>query len=288
MGLELFHKGGFVMYLLVLLSIYALAVILYKCYQFYTSQLFRKDYVEPAMQLIKTAEYEKVENGLSRLQTPISRIMLVALHCVRNREMTQESREAEVTRVGLSEIRYLEQHLRGLEMIATVGPLVGLLGTVIGMIQAFAKLETAGARVDPSVLAGGIWEALLTTVGGLAVGIMGLAAYYAVDSVVERTRAAMKDLAVRILTMNDELQAGEIRRRMAESEEKARLEKEEERREREEVRREREETRRELEAARIEQERIKTEREKEEEAKKTGGAPQMHTTLRLLNPRYGL
>ena len=65
--------------------------------------------------------------------------------------------------------------------------------------------------MDPSLLAGGIWEALLTTVGGLIVGIMALAAHYMLDSVVERTRATMKDLAVRILTMNDELSAKEAR-----------------------------------------------------------------------------
>lgn len=214
---ELFAKGGVIMYLLAILSVYSLAVVFYKMYQIITGNVFRKDFIEPAIQAIRAAEYERVEQALTRIKTPVSRVMLVALHCVRNRDMTQASREAEVSRVGSTEIRYLEQHLRGLEMVSTVGPLLGLLGTVIGMVRAFHQLEQAGSRVDPSLLAGGIWEALLATVGGLAVGIVGLAGYYAVDSVIERVRATMKDLAVRILTMNDELQAAEIRKKMEEA-----------------------------------------------------------------------
>ena len=69
-------------------------------------------------------------------------------------------------------------HLRGLEMTASVAPLMGLLGTVIGMINSFSKLSMSGTRVDPTILAGGIWEALLTTAGGLAVAIPALAAHY--------------------------------------------------------------------------------------------------------------
>lgn len=269
MGIELFDKGGVVMYILAALSIYALAVIFYKVYQFATAQVFRKDFIEPAMHAMKSAEYERVETALNRLQTPISRVMLVALHCVRNRDMTQQSREAEVARVGSREVRYLEQHLRGLEMVANISPLLGLLGTVIGMVTAFSKLEEAGSRVDPSLLAGGIWEALLTTVGGLVVGILALGGHYVIDSIIERTRATMLDLAVRILTMNDELQAEEIRRKMADAERKAAEAKEEE-----------------TQRSKREMERMMEEMAKTKEAELL--APQEQNTLRLLNPRYGM
>lgn len=269
MEFDLFEKAGVVMYILAMVSIYALGVVFYKAYQFASCQIFRKDYVEPAMQAIKAAEYHKVETALGQLQTPISRVMLVALHCVRNRDMTQQSREAEVARVGSAEVRYLEQHLRGLEMVANVGPLLGLLGTVGGMVTTFSRLEEAGSRVDPSLLAGGIWEALLTTIGGLIVGISALAAHYAIDSVVERTRATMLDLAVRILTMNDELQAEEIRKKMAESEQVALKAKDEEKK-----------------RAKEELAKMMEEAEKIKQVKST--APQEQSTLRLLNPRYGM
>lgn len=272
MDFDLFEKGGPVMYVLAALSIYALAVIFYKIFQFARAQVFRKDFIEPAMHAIKSAEYERVETALNRLQTPVSRVMLVALHSVRNRDMTQQSREAEVARVGSSEVRYLEQHLRGLDLVANISPLLGLLGTVAGMVTAFSKLEEAGSRVDPSLLAGGIWEALLTTVGGLVVGILALGAHYVIDGVVERTRATMLDLAVRILTMNDELQAEEIRRKMAEAEAKAAAAKEEE-------------TKR----AKAEMQKMVEEVKKVQEDKKAESlAPKEQNTLRLLNPRYGM
>jgi biopolymer transport protein ExbB len=274
MELDLFEKGGAVMYVLAAMSVYALAVIFYKIFQFVRAQVFRKDFIEPAMHAMKSAEYERVEAALNRLQTPVSRVMLVALHSVRNRDMTQQSREAEVARVGSREVRYLEQHLRGLEMVANISPLLGLLGTVVGMVTAFSKLEEAGSRVDPSLLAGGIWEALLTTVGGLIVGILALGAHYVIDGVVERTRATMLDLAVRILTMNDELQAEEIRRKMADAERKA-------------VEAKQEETQRsQSEMKKMVEELTKAKEKQEKEAESL--APKEQNTLRLLNPRYGM
>lgn len=274
---EFFNKGGPLMWVIAALSIYALGVIFYKIYQFVTAQVFRRDFIEPAMHAIKSAEYERVEGALNRLQTPVSRVMLVALHSVRNRDMTQQSREAEVARVGSQEVRYLEQHLRGLEMTSNVSPLLGLLGTVAGMVTAFAKLEEAGSRVDPSILAGGIWEALLTTVAGLVVGIFALGAHYVIDGIIERTRATMMDLAVRILTMNDELQAEEIRKKMAEAELKSARAKEEE------SRRSSEEMQKMVEA-------LSEVKAKAKEAAKAAEplAPKESSTLRLLNPRYGM
>lgn len=273
MGFDLFEKGGAVMYVLAALSIYALAVIFYKIFQLYHYNVFRKDFIEPAMAGIKSGESQKVEEMLSRQHTPIARTMLVALHCVRNRDMTQQSREAEVSRVGSREVRYLEHHMRGLELTANCGPLLGLLGTVTGMVTTFSNLEQAGSRVDPSLLAGGIWEALITTIGGLTVGVIALAAHYVFDSIIERTRATMLDLAVRILTMNDELQAEEIRRKMSEAEMAASKAKSEEI----------ERTQRDL--AKVVAEVTKV-REKQIEERST--APQNQSTLRLLNPRYGM
>ena len=87
---------------------------------------------------------------------------------------------------------------RGIPMIKTLAalcPLLGLLGTVLGMIGAFSKLEAAGSKVDPALLAGGIWEALLTTAFGLVIAIPALAAYYMFEGRVETVRAAMKDAA---------------------------------------------------------------------------------------------
>lgn len=88
--------------------------------------------------------------------------------------------------------------LRGLELASTIGPLLGLLGTVTGMISAFQALQEAGTRADPATLAGGIWEALLTTAAGMAVAIPAQIALTWYDSVIDRLRHGMEDQASRL------------------------------------------------------------------------------------------
>ena len=88
--------------------------------------------------------------------------------------------------------------LRALELIATIAPLLGLFGTVLGMIAAFQELQASGSRADPSALAGGIWEALLTTAAGMAVAIPASAALTWFESIADRLRHDLEDIATRI------------------------------------------------------------------------------------------
>ena len=89
--------------------------------------------------------------------------------------------------------------LRALEVIAAIAPLLGLLGTVLGMIAAFQALQTSGNQADPGVLAGGIWEALLTTAAGMAVAIPASLALAGFDSTAERMTRDIEARATRIL-----------------------------------------------------------------------------------------
>lgn len=219
MGFELFEKGGVVMIILALLSVYTIAIIFFKIYQFVTANIFDTKFIEPAIRDIRAGDLEGARSILHKSKGPVARIMQVSLNCVSNRDMLQTSREAEIARVGSTDVRYLESHMRGLEMISNIAPLLGLLGTVIGMVTAFSRLESAGTRVDPSLLAGGIWEALLTTVGGLVVAIPAVAAYYIFDSMIERVRGTMKDVSIQIMMLEDEFQRNEreLRRKKAQS-----------------------------------------------------------------------
>lgn len=88
-----------------------------------------------------------------------------------NSRMPRKPLEAELLRRGNVEIEQMARHIRVLELIAMVSPLLGLLGTVLGMIQSFQELELAQGAANASVLAGGIWQALLTTAAGLVVAI---------------------------------------------------------------------------------------------------------------------
>lgn len=101
----------------------------------------------------------------------------------------------ETTRAARRELERLRAGLRAFELIATAAPLVGLLGTVLGMIEAFQALEAAGARPDAAVLAGGIWQALLTTAAGMGVAIPAAVALAAFEGVADRVQADLEDIA---------------------------------------------------------------------------------------------
>jgi biopolymer transport protein ExbB len=189
------------MWVLVALSIYAIAVVIFKVWQFMNANVFDRSFIESALFEIKQGDRDKARRKLSGIRGPVARIMRVAFECVANRDMTQKSREAEIMRVGSGDIRYLESHLRGLELCASVAPLAGLLGTVIGLIRSFARLGEAGTRVDPSMLAGGIWEALLTTAVGLTVAIPTVAVATWLERRVDRLAHDMEDAATRVFTI---------------------------------------------------------------------------------------
>ncbi|WP_322867177.1 MotA/TolQ/ExbB proton channel family protein [Aquicoccus sp. G2-2] len=104
----------------------------------------------------------------------------------------------ETARVARNALGDATGGLRALELIATIAPLLGLLGTVLGMIAAFQTLQQSGNRADPAMLAGGIWEALLTTAAGMAVAIPASAALTWFEAVIERMRRDVEDAATRI------------------------------------------------------------------------------------------
>jgi biopolymer transport protein ExbB len=89
-------------------------------------------------------------------------------------------------------LEQLENHLNTLAAIARISPLLGLLGTVTGMILAFKQVEALGGQVNVEVLAGGIWEALLTTAVGLSIAIPTMAAFNYFEARVEKTRSRMQ------------------------------------------------------------------------------------------------
>lgn len=251
----IFVKGGWVMYVIVALSIYVLGIILFKAYQFTTAQVFNTQFIDRVMMHVKRGELTDASHLLTKEKGPLARIMRVSIESVMNREITMKSRESEISRVGAGELRYLESHMRGLEMASSIGPLLGLLGTVIGMVHAFAKLSESGSRVDPSMLAGGIWQALIATVGGLVVAVPAMASYYLIDSLVERVRATMRDVTIQILALEDNY---------------IRNEKEQEKRE-----------------AIEREERVRKLVEDQASAlSNPRGAPQSSSTLHLLNPSY--
>jgi len=187
------------MWVLLAMSVLAVTIILLKLFQFFRSGLRRLDFVEPALSALRESDHPKALAALQPQHSPVAIVMQTAIRCGADPAMSARDVEAEVSRVGSAQIRDLESWLRGLSSIAHLSPLLGLLGTVTGMIAAFMSLEAAGSRVDPSILSGGIWEALLTTAFGLTVAIPAMAAFYYLEGEVDRVRASMKDVSIRVL-----------------------------------------------------------------------------------------
>lgn len=197
--LDLFHQGGPVMWVLLAMSVLAMTIVLLKLFQFFRSDLRHLDFVEPALIALQQCDHNRALDTLQQQRSPVAHVMKSAICCGADLTMSAKDVEAEVSRVGSAQIRNLESWLRGLSSIAHLSPLLGLLGTVTGMIVAFMNLEAAGSRVDPSILSGGIWEALLTTAFGLTVAIPAMAAFYYLEGEVDRVRASMKDVSIRVL-----------------------------------------------------------------------------------------
>jgi biopolymer transport protein ExbB len=184
-------NGGPVMWLLLLLSLVASAIVIAKLIQFGLLRPLAAGNADAALVQLEQGQTEAASALLQSGRDPLSRTLASALALTDNWE-------DEALRSARAQIEGLRGGMRALELIAAVAPLLGLLGTVFGMIEAFRALEQAGSQVDPALLSGGIWEALLTTAAGLSVAIPALAAFHWFDRTLERLRFLLEDRLSRL------------------------------------------------------------------------------------------
>lgn len=155
--------GGPVVLLLCALSVVVLAVVLYKLWQFAVAGVGRHKALLDAIAAWDAGDRTAARDHLGRSRSYLAPVVSMALDGQTNADRLEAEAEARFAR--------LETGFRLLDSVAQLAPLLGLFGTVLGMISAFQALQEAGAQVDPSILAGGIWVALLTTAVGLAVAM---------------------------------------------------------------------------------------------------------------------
>ena len=198
--LKSLQDGGPIMVVLLGLSVLALTLVLLKLLQFASLRIGARAFIDEALGHWTALRPESALQALAATPNPIARVLETAMRGLNHPNLGQDVVREDVLRVAAAQYQALNRYLRGLDAIATLAPLLGLLGTVLGMINAFQALEAAGGRADPAQLAGGIWEALLTTAFGLAVAIPTAAALHGLESVVERTRHAMEDAVTRVFT----------------------------------------------------------------------------------------
>tara|TARA_B100000315_G_scaffold44450_1_gene39374 strand:- start:19 stop:675 length:657 start_codon:yes stop_codon:yes gene_type:complete len=200
-NLDLMSKGGPVMFILLGFSIFAFAIIFVKLIQFFSAALAKTNKIEEVLSKLNGSNAKKLLSEIQKIKSPMARIIEIVIVTKGDRRFDKESREAEISRIISVEIRALENYLGGLEVVASISPLLGLFGTVLGMIKAFLNLEKAGSQIDPALLAGGIWEALLTTAFGLAIAIPALTAYHLFENKISNTRDKINDAVVRTNTL---------------------------------------------------------------------------------------
>ncbi len=197
----LLNLGGPVVVVLLIFSVVGTAIIFLKFWQFFALRLGSFKFVDSALQSwqgnSQDAAIDMVEGNIH----PVARVLHTAFVQSQSRlGASVENAREETLRVAREQLEKLRSHLRMLEVIATLSPLLGLLGTVLGMIKVFRELELAGSKVDPSILSGGIWEALLTTALGLSIAIPAVLMVNYFDRVIDRTRHQMENTATRVFT----------------------------------------------------------------------------------------
>lgn len=174
---DIIHKGGPVMIPIILCSIFALAIILERLISFHRSRIDTAKFMDDITAALKRNRINDALEVCEQTQGPISQILKAGI--TKYDRPKPEIREA-IEDAGLHEVPKLEKNLSALATIAHVSPLLGLLGTVTGMVRTFQIIQQRSQAmypVDPTVLAGGIWEALITTVAGLIVAIPSFVAY---------------------------------------------------------------------------------------------------------------
>ena len=187
--LEIIEKGGVVSWILLIISVITVGIIILKFIQFAMLKLNNTSFVSTVLDaLLSNSNDEVVISSLEYNRHPIAVTMLQTINMVKN---GNKNLHDNIQIIGNIELIRLRVYVSWLDTIAHIAPMVGLLGTVIGMIKAFHELSLAGTQVDITTLSTGIWEALITTAFGLVISVVALIAVNIFETQIEKTKENM-------------------------------------------------------------------------------------------------
>ena len=192
---ELIKTGGWVMWPIILCSVAALAIIGERFWSLQKKYVAPPNLVAQVQQWLARNELDEARIRLLRESSPLGRVLAAGLV---NRNHSREILKEAIEDSGRHVAPDLERYLRTLGTIAAISPFLGLLGTVLGMIQMFSGIGTHGIG-DPSIVASGIAQALVTTAAGLTVAIPSLMFYRYLRGRVEALLLDMEQEAVRLV-----------------------------------------------------------------------------------------
>lgn len=201
---EFIVKGGPIMGLIIVCSIMAFAVFLERIWYLRAAKIDTKKFMQEISNKVKNNKVMQALDMCNITKGPIARILKSGI--MKYDRTRQDIKEA-IEDAGIHEVPLLEKNLSVLATIAHISPLLGLLGTVVGMLKSFQVIEEKAMSmvpINPGDLAGGIWEALITTVAGLSVAIPVYVAYNYLVSRVDNFVLDMEKSATELVNLLSE------------------------------------------------------------------------------------
>lgn len=166
--LELFSLGGPVMWVLLALSAVGLVLFIERALFLHRGQIRTAQFLEGIKNIVRKRRIVEALTVAEETPGPVAAMVKAGLL---HHEETEDRIRAAMTEAALVEIPVLERRLGAIGVIAQTAPVIGLLGTILGMIEAYQQFELGGAYATAGSLSGGMWQALLTTAAGIAVGV---------------------------------------------------------------------------------------------------------------------
>jgi len=192
---ELIEKGGWLIWPIILCSVVAMSIICERLWTLRRTNILPPDLVPKIWKQSRKNELDSAAIRRLKMSSPLGAILAAGLlNSSHGREIMKESIIESGRQVG----HEMERFLNTLGTIASITPLLGLLGTVVGMIKVFAAIMSQGVG-NPAVLAGGISEALITTAAGLTVAIPSLMFYRYFDGLINSYILSMEDEALKLI-----------------------------------------------------------------------------------------
>ncbi len=194
--LEMATKGGWIMIVLLVLSIIALYLFGKKLWMILSAEKIESNFLNDIRDYLADGKIKSAKTLCGKFDTPVARMVEAGIDKI---GQPTSDIQACMDNVGNAEISRLEKGLPYLATIAGGAPMLGFLGTVTGMIKAFFNMANAGNNIDISLLSSGIYEAMVTTVGGLIVGILAYFGYNILSAKVSDVVSKMENTSIEFL-----------------------------------------------------------------------------------------
>jgi biopolymer transport protein ExbB len=204
---DILTRGGFMMIPILLGSVLSLAIIIERFWSLQKNKVFPSPFLDRMNSMLQENKESEALSACRENDTPIARILAAGLeNAKRSRSVISEALELS----GRQEHAYLSKGIGALGAVASLEPLMGLLGTVLGLIESFQKVEQLKVVGNPSVVASGVWQALITTAAGLMIAIPAFIMYRVFRGKVSSLIMGMESIAFGLVQeLTEEKPAGE-------------------------------------------------------------------------------